>query len=95
MALCTLSGIKFVLYSNDHPPRHVHGMLHETEVIADLRLDGAVALADRRDAIRPRNAKRSDVRRILEAAALHFDELAELWETVHGKAQCNHNECRD
>lgn len=58
----------------------------EAEVIADLRLDGNVALASRRDSIRPANTKRSDVRKILAAAALHFEELVELWEEVHGKA---------
>jgi len=29
-------GIQFVLYSNDHPPRHVHGFLDGTEVIEAL-----------------------------------------------------------
>jgi hypothetical protein len=37
-----LDGIRFVVYSNDHPPRHVHGFLGETEVIVDLRADGIV-----------------------------------------------------
>lgn len=46
-------GILFIVYSNDHPPRHVHGFLSEAEVIVDLRADGNVALADRKDAIRP------------------------------------------
>jgi hypothetical protein len=78
-------GILFVVYSNDHPPRHVHGFLGETEVIADLQMDGAVALADRKDAVRPLNAKCSAVRKILDAAALHFTELA-AWEGIHGKA---------
>jgi len=45
-----------------------------------------VGLADRDDAIRPANAKRSDVRKILEAGADHFDELVELWEGMHGRA---------
>jgi Domain of unknown function (DUF4160) len=49
-------GILFIVYSNDHPPRHVHGFLSETEVIVDLRSDGNIALADRKDAIRPSNA---------------------------------------
>ena len=78
--------VRFVAYSNDHPPRHVHGFAGETEAIIDLRLGGAVALARRKDAIRPANAKRSDVKKILNAAALHFEELAGLWEETHGKA---------
>ena len=75
----------FVAYSHDHPPRHVHGFASETEVIVDLRLDGTVALAGRNDAIRATNAKRGDVKKILNAAALHFEELVQLWEEIHGK----------
>ena len=77
-------GVLFVAYSNDHPPRHVHGFAAETEAIVDLRWDGAVALAKRSDALRPANAKRRDVKKILKAAALHFEELAKLWEEIHG-----------
>lgn len=73
MGSLTFGGIQFVVYSNDHPPRHVHGFLSETETIVDLRLDGNV---------RPGNAKRSDVRKILEAAAGHFTELVALWESI-------------
>ena len=79
-------GVLFIVYSNDHPPRHVHGFASEAEVIVELRPDGNVALADRRDSIRPANAKRSDVKKILAAAALYFDELLSLWEEIHGKA---------
>jgi len=79
-------GVLFVAYSNDHWPRHVHGFASETEAIVDLRLDGTVAIAKRNDAIRPANAKRRDVKKILNVAALHFEELAGLWEEIHGKA---------
>jgi len=76
-------GVRFIAYSNDHPPRHVHGFTSETEAIVDLRPDGTVALAKRDDAIRPASAKRSDVKKILRAAAEHFEELAALWEAIH------------
>jgi hypothetical protein len=79
-------GVLFVAYSNDHEPRHVHGFASETEVIVDLRLDGTVAMSNRNDAIRPSDAKRSDVKKILNVAARHFEELAKLWEEIHGKA---------
>jgi hypothetical protein len=78
-------GVRFVAYPQDHAPRHVHGFYAETEVIVDL-LPGArreVAKANRRDAVRPGRAKRSDVRYILRVAAAHFDELAQLWEEAH------------
>jgi hypothetical protein len=64
----------------------VHGFVSETEVIVDLRRDGSVELSKRNDAIRPSNAKRSDVKKILRVAARHFEELAELWRGIHGKA---------
>ncbi|MHB1795100.1 MAG: hypothetical protein ACYCPO_09040 [Acidobacteriaceae bacterium] len=86
MGSIRFDGIRFVVCSNDHFPRHIHGFLGETEVIADLRPDDNVALASRKDAIRPANAKRSDVSKILDTAALHFDELAALWGEIHGKA---------
>jgi hypothetical protein len=73
----------FIAYPQDHEPRHVHGFAGETEVIVDLRIDGDIALADRPDCLRPANAKRSDVRAILKAAAEHFDELVLLWERMH------------
>lgn len=86
MGSVKLDGVRFVVYSNDHEPRHVHGFLSETEAIVDLRADGTVALANRRDAVRPAAAKRSDVKRILNIAAFHFEELAELWRITHGGA---------
>ncbi|MFY9748273.1 MAG: DUF4160 domain-containing protein [Acidobacteriaceae bacterium] len=85
MGSLTFDGVRFVVYSNDHPPRHVHGFTGETEAIVDLRADGNVALGDRENPVRPATAKRSDVRKILNAAALHFEELVALWESVHGQ----------
>ena len=73
-----------MVYANDHPPRHVHGFFEGSEVIVDL-LNRAVALAKRNDAVRPSDAKRSTVRKILLAAAEHFDELIGLWESIHEK----------
>lgn len=85
MGSLRVDGVRFVIYSNDHPPRHIHGFLGETEVIVNLLLDGNVALAVRTDAIRAANAKRAEVSKILNMAALHFDKLAALWEEIHGK----------
>jgi hypothetical protein len=79
-------GVWFVAYPEDHEPRHVHGFYAETEVIVELRggAERRVALSDRRDAVRPGNARRSDVKRILLVATEHFDELVQLWEEAHG-----------
>jgi hypothetical protein len=78
--------VKFVVYSNDPRPRHVHGFADETEAIVDLLASGDVALTKRGDAIRPLNAKRSDVKKILVSAAENFEALVALWEGIHGKA---------
>ena len=83
MASIRFAGVLFAAYPQDHTPRHVHGFVDETEVVVDLRLNRTVALADRPDAIRPGNAKRSSVRRVLNAAAEHFDDLAAAWERMH------------
>jgi hypothetical protein len=84
MGSLRFDGVRFAAYTMDHEPRHVHGFYAEVEVIADLRRNGAVALADRTDAIRPSNASKSDVRYVLTTAAKHFDELVSLWEKHHG-----------
>ena len=48
-----------------------------------VELQGGVALATRKDAIRPGNAKRSAIRKILAAAATRYEELIALWEKAH------------
>lgn len=70
-------------YPQDHEPRHVHGFTAEVEVIVDLLPDGNIGLAQRPDAVRPANAKRSDIKKVLATAAEHFDELVALWEEMH------------
>ena len=73
--------VQFRVYPQDHPPRHVHGLIGSGYVIVDLKLDGRVALADRSDAVR--KATRSEVRKVLEAAAAGFDRLVAAWERMH------------
>jgi len=82
----TFDGVWFISYSNDHLPPHVHGRLGKTQVILDLFENLTVRKSKRRNAIRPPNAKRGDVRRILEVATAHASELMELWEKAHGTA---------
>jgi hypothetical protein len=83
VASIRFGSVLFIVYPQDHEPRHVHGFTGETEAIVDLGIDGNVALADRPDCIRPGNAKRGDVRKILRTAAKHFDSLVSLWEKMH------------
>ncbi len=84
MGSTRFTGVRFVAYTMDHEPRHVHGFYAEVEVIVDLRLDGKVSLADRTDAASPSNGSKADVRHVLATAATRFDELVALWERHHG-----------
>ena len=74
-AVCALS-------PRPYPRRHTHGLIGDAEVIIDLRNDRTVAIAERHDAIRG-NAKKSDVRKVLQAAAENFDRLVDAWEPMH------------
>ena len=80
MGSIRFEGARFTAYSNDHDPMHVHGFYAEVEVIVELRRDGTVLLADRKDAVRPRNGSGADVRHVLAVASKHFDELIALLE---------------
>lgn len=80
MGSIRFEGVRFEAYSNDHDPMDVHGFYAEVEVILELRRDRTVLLARRKDAVRPHNGSRSDVRHVLAVAAKHFDELVALLE---------------
>lgn len=51
-------------------------------MIVDLKSDGTVDLADRKDKIVGR-IKNNEVRKVLEEAEEAFDQLVELWEAMH------------
>jgi hypothetical protein len=78
-----IGGVRFRIHPQDHEPIHAHGRYAETVVIVEVCADGSVRLADREDAILPSDAKRSDVRKILEAAAEHSMEIVAVWERMH------------
>ena len=78
--------VRYVVYPNDHAPCHVHGSMGRTRVVLSLLGDGNVCVADRKDRIKPKNAKASDVRKVLTLAADNFEVLMALWEKTHGKA---------
>jgi hypothetical protein len=73
--------VRFRIYPQDHLPRHLHGFIGHGEVIVDLREDGAVALANRPDAVC--RVTRTEVRKVLIAAASAFEQLAAAWEAMH------------
>jgi len=84
MGSIRFEGVRFAVFSNDHRPRNVHGSYAEVVVIVDVLADGGVKVAKRANAIRPGNASRADIRRVLSVAAKHFNELAALREKNHG-----------
>ncbi len=77
----TYDGVRFVAWSLDHDPPHVHGRYASVELIVELNvLDRIAKVAERKKNPKPRNAKKSDVAYILNTAAKYFDELVKLWE---------------
>lgn len=76
-------GVTFRVYPEDHEPPHVHGSYQGVLVIVELGMDRAIRIANRWDAIRPGNAKKNQVRHILQVAGLHYDDLMELWREAH------------
>jgi hypothetical protein len=74
--------VHFQVWPQDHEPRHVHAFVGSGEVIIDLLADGTVDLADRPDAVRG-NIKRSEIRKVLQAADRHFHALAAKWDEMH------------
>lgn len=84
MGSIRFEGVRFSAFPDDHTPRHVHGRYSEILVIVDLLADGGVKVSDRENAIKPRNASRSDIKHILAVAYKHFEELVALWEKHHG-----------
>jgi hypothetical protein len=83
MGSLRFDGVLFSIYARDHLPRHAHGAYAEVVVIVEFWPGGA-RLAERRDAIAPANAKRSDVMKVVRAAILHQAALNRLWEETHG-----------
>lgn len=76
-------GVTFRVYPEDHDPPHVHGRYQGIVVILELGNDGNARIADRDDAIRPGDAKKNQVRYVLNVANAHFNDLMELWEEAH------------
>jgi hypothetical protein len=77
----TFDGVRFIAWSLDHDPPHVHGRYAGVELIVELKIaERTAAVANRQRNPKPHNAKKSDVAYILKAAAVHFDELVKLWE---------------
>ena len=70
-------GYRFVIYSNDHGPPHVHvvGNGGEARILLghdDVTLDEVWGIG------------RNDMRKLLEEARLHRADFLKAWRDVHG-----------
>ena len=71
-----VGGLRFVVYSNDHPPAHVPVVGPGWVVVVNLRGPEV------REVVGP--CVRRDARRVLELAAQHRTTLLDAWERFHG-----------
>jgi hypothetical protein len=70
-------GFRFVIFSNDHGPAHVHVVGHDAEARVLLgpgapRLDWMIGLS------------RVEARRVLQEVTAHQDKFLEAWSDIHG-----------
>jgi hypothetical protein len=71
-------GYRFVMFTNDHSPPHVHVFGHggEAKIVLDdpegPRLDWVVGI------------RRGDMRRLMLEAERERTRLLEMWNTIHG-----------
>jgi hypothetical protein len=72
------SGMRVVIYLDDHPPPHVHVFGDGSAKIALGAEDGALQV------IRTAGMKTSELRRALRIVAGHRAGLMEKWEEFHG-----------
>lgn len=84
MGTLSFEGISFMIYSDDHPPAHVHARYGSLRMVLDLPAIGGVLLSSRNDNVEPINAKRNEVRRVLRVARMQEAELRKLWDETHG-----------
>lgn len=85
MGSLRFDGVWFMIYVDDHPPPHVHARYAEIAVILDLLPGGSIAISRRAFAVRPPNAKQSDVNRVVRVARENQAALRNLWRSLYGE----------
>lgn len=76
----TVRNIRVVIFTNDHPPPHVHALKGDARAKFDLGLpDGDVRLVEN-DGFRL-----AEVRELGAAIALARDAIAKRWSEIHGE----------
>ncbi len=82
MASWRQNGFRFVIYSNDHTPAHVHVRREKSEVIIYLG-----SLDKKKEKPTVRENKRMQTRDIMKALKICYEnqkEYLEKWESIHG-----------
>ena len=73
-------GFRFVIYTADHEPAHIHITGEGQAKINRLGPDG------RPEVISAVGIKRSDMRRLMSDVIERRDELLREWERIHGQS---------
>lgn len=71
-------GFRFVIYTSDHQPAHIHVVGDGHAKINIVGPEGAPEL------VFSVGIKKSDMRRLLVEVAEHREELLDRWEQIHG-----------
>lgn len=71
-------GFRFVIYTSDHEPAHVHVVGDGQAKINLVGRDGAPEL------VFSVGIKKSDMRHLMVEVAEHREELLDRWEQIHG-----------
>ena len=73
-------GLRFVIFSNDHEPVHVHAIGGGGEAKIDLGVDGRAP-----SLMWVKGLSNADVRRAMAEVASERDRLLEAWTRIHGR----------
>ncbi len=73
-------GFRFVIYTADHEPAHVHITGPGQAKINLLGPDGEP------EVVSAMGIKRSDLQRLLAEVIEHLSQFLEQWESIHGQA---------
>lgn len=83
MSTIRIGSVRFRVFPQDHLPVHAHARYAETVVTVVFYEDGLVSLAGGFESVMPAHLKRSDVRKILNAASAAYDLIMDAWEEMH------------
>ena len=69
----------------DHHPPHAHGFYGSVSVVVEFGDSENIGV--RGGSVQPPNAKRNQIRKIVDTAVEHYPELIKMWEATHGQVE--------